>query len=329
MSSKLDIYQIVLGRNVKTFKELICKKWAITESSPTKNKVFNVFYKGFLEQIGRNVFCVDEKKMGLTIFKERGQKINNVMTAHSESCVIEGYIDGGPYDTIRKLSKISDTSKRKTINKTDIVTDRYYVYLYLPTDSRIAVLMVQTKENSSIRRAIKPFFERLLNNGSTKQCRINSYFPKWLKEDFLQGANLHNISFETENVSQVQSEEDLTIETETFNVKITITPTGDVTSISDTSSFIERIGSIFSLKIGDKLQSLSSFSKKKGTMKNEEKRKSLPFVIDKEDKIHPIIELDKYLTPNENGEYERNSLKSYCDGLLEKIKPEIYSINHS
>ena len=329
MSSKLDIYQIVLDQSTKTFKDLICQKWEITEMSPTKSKIFNAFYKGVLELIGKNVFCVEEKKMGLTIFKERGQRINNVMTAHSESYVIEGYIDGGPYDTIRKLAKLSDTSKRQTINKTDIVTDRYYVYLYLPLDSKMAILMVQAKENSSIRKAIKPFFEQLLKNGSKKQCRINSYFPKWLKDDFLQGANLHNISFETENLSQVQSEEDLIIEAETFNIKVTITPTGDITSISEASNFIERIGSTFALKIGNKIQSLSSFSKKKGTMKNEEKKKSLPFVIDKENEIRPIIELDKYLTPDENGNYERNSLKSYCDSLLEKIKPEIYSTDHS
>ena len=328
MASKLDVYQIILGKRAGLFKYVICKKCGITETSPAKSKVFNAFYKKFLEMIGTNVFCVDAKKMGLTIFKERGQRINKVMTAHSDSFVIEGYIDGGPYDTIRKLAKLSDTSKRQTINKTDIVTDRYYIYLYLPLDSKMGVLMVQTKENSSIRRAIKPFFETLFKTDSTKNCRINSYYPKWLKEDFLQGANLHNMSFETENISQAQSEEELTIETETFNVKITITPTNDQTAITDATTATNRIGRLFALKIGDVVKPLSSFTKKKGTMKNEEQKKSLPFVIDEEDNIHPVIEIDNDLTPDENGDYGRDNLKNYCDGLLNRIKPEIYGIDH-
>ena len=98
-----------------------------------------------LEQIGKNVYCVNEKKMGLTIFKERGQRPNKVITAYSSNYIIEGYIDGGPYDTIRKLANLTDMSKRKNIKKTDIVTDRYYIYLYLPLKSRIGVLMVQKK----------------------------------------------------------------------------------------------------------------------------------------------------------------------------------------
>ena len=328
MASKLDVYQIILGKRAGLFKDVICKKCGITETSPAKSKVFNAFYKKFLELIGTNVFCVDAKKMGLTIFKERGQRINKVMTAHSDSFVIEGYIDGGPYDTIRKLAKLSDTSKRQTINKTDIVTDRYYIYLYLPLNSKMGVLMVQTKENSSIRRAIKPFFETLFKTDSTKNCRINSYYPKWLKEDFLQGANLHNMSFETENISQAQSEEELTIETETFNVKITITPTNDQTAITDATTATNRIGRLFALKIGDVVKPLSSFTKKKGTMKNEEQKKSLPFVIDEEDNIHPVIEIDNDLTPDENGDYGRDNLKIYCDSLLNRIKPEIYGIDH-
>ena len=93
MASKLDVYRIVLGNRAGKFKNVICKKFGITEDSPANNRVFNVFYKKLLEQLGGHVFCIDAKKMGLTIFKERGQRINNVITAHSDSCVIEGYID--------------------------------------------------------------------------------------------------------------------------------------------------------------------------------------------------------------------------------------------
>ena len=164
MANKLDIYQICLPKRSGTLKNVIIKKNKITDSSITKAKIFNLFYRNLLELIGSSVFCIDSKKMGLTIFKGKGEKINTILTSHSSSFVIEGFIDAGPYNSIRKLAKLSDLSKRRTINKSDIITDRYYFYLYFPWDSSIGILMVQSKENSSIRRAIKPFMENLFKN---------------------------------------------------------------------------------------------------------------------------------------------------------------------
>ena len=91
---------------------------------------------------------------------------------------------------------------------------------------------------------------------------------------------------------------------------------------------INKIGNFFGIRIGGNTHSLSSFSKKKGVMRNEDLKKSLPFIIDKEDEIHPIIPIDEYISADENGDFKRNDLKSLCDNFLEKIKLEIYGFEH-
>ena len=326
MANKLDVYLITLGRSAGTFKDLISKKCNLNSPMPP-SKVFNAFYKYFLESIGKNVFRIDAKNMGITMLMERGQRLNTTVSAHSSSYLIEGYIDGGPYNSIKKIAKLSDISQRQTIKKSDIVTDKFYFYMYLPLDSKIATLMVQTKENASIRKIIPTFFDLLLRTDNHKNCRVNLYYPKWLREDFLQGAYLQSLSFETESVSQVQSESELTVDSQSYRVKVIITPSEE-NLMSDLPSIIETIGTNIALKVGSATHALSSFAKKRGTIKNEERKKTLPFTIDEEDRIHPVIVLDNDLQLNEDGEFERADMKEYCDNLLNKIKPEIYAFEH-
>jgi len=324
MANNLDIYQIALSTRFETFGDFISKRCKLKRNSASRSRMFNSFYKTFLNMFGKEVFCIKDKKMGITILKEHKQHKNDIMTAHSDEYIIEGLISAGAYDTIRKLVKVSDNSKQKTINKNEIVSDKYYMYLYLPIDSRIGILMVQKRENSSIRRIVKPFFETLFSVDGKKSCRLNSFFPNWLKEDFLSGSDLYSISFEAENVSPVLIEENITANSELYDVKITLIPKGICTSIGNSTNLVEHIGN-FAFKIGNFTKSLSSFTKKKGVMKNEEQKKSLPFVIDEEDRIHPVIKLDDHLTADENGEFKREDLKLFCDGLLARIKSELYA----
>ena len=328
MANKLDLYLITLGKSAGTFRDVIGKKCNLTTQPLSQTKVFNAFYKCFLEAIGKQVFRVYAKNMGITILKGKGQRsTNTIVMGHSINNIIEGFIDGGSYNSIRKIANLTDISQRQTIKKSDIVTDRFYFYLYLPLDSKIAIFMVQSKENSSLRRVIPTFWELFMQTDTQKNCRVNLYYPKWLREDFLRGANLHSLSFEKENISQVQSEEELSVDSQSYKVKVIITP-NDNNPISDMSDLIERIGNNFVLKVGEATHALSSFTKKKGAAKNEEKKKTLPFTIDEEDQIHPVIILDNELTANDDGDFERADLKAFCDDLLEKIKPEIYAIAH-
>lgn len=111
-------------------------------------------------------------------------------------------------------------------------------------------------------------------------------------------------------------------------MKVTIIPKTGRENMSNSDTVINKIGNFFGIRIGGNTHSLSSFSKKKGVMRNEDLKKSLPFIIDKEDEIHPIIPIDEYIHADENGDFNRNDLKSLCDSFLKKIKLEIYGFEH-
>ncbi|MCD7935444.1 MAG: hypothetical protein LUG98_01135, partial [Tannerellaceae bacterium] len=146
VQNKLDVYKIILKkRGDFTFRDLIKKKYQTEKGvNHTDSKLFNLLYKEVLVMLTKEIWKHGDSKMGLTLFKARGEKENTVLTSHSKDFVLEGYIDGGPYDMIRRLANLSGTKKQK-INKNDIITDRYYIYMHLPLDSNIGIVFLQSK----------------------------------------------------------------------------------------------------------------------------------------------------------------------------------------
>lgn len=68
MANKLDVYQVVLGKKARNFKEFICKKCNIAETS-TNQVVFNAFYRMLINQLSPAVYQITEKKIGFTILE--------------------------------------------------------------------------------------------------------------------------------------------------------------------------------------------------------------------------------------------------------------------
>lgn len=160
-NNQLDVYKIILKKKKGfNFKTLITSRYVQDQETNYRNSgLFNLLYKAILEQIAKEIWRHPESKIGLTLFKKRGEKENKILTSHSSEFVIEGYIDGGPYDMIRKLSNLSKT-KSQNIKKDDIITDRYYIYMYFPLHSNVGVVFLQSKSNANIRTAIKNFCRR-------------------------------------------------------------------------------------------------------------------------------------------------------------------------
>lgn len=72
------------------------------------------------------------------------------------------------------------------------------------------------------------------------------------------------------------------------------------------------------------------FEKKKGALRNEDMKKTSPFSLDDDEKVRPVIMLDdiETLGIDEDGNFCRADLKTYCDGLLQQIYSDIYPISN-
>ena len=93
---------------------------------------------------------------------------------------------------IRKLSNLSKT-KSQNIKKDDIITDRYYIYMYFPLHSNVGVVFLQSKSNANIRTAIKKFLPEICKTDINKGCKVETYIPTFLKEEFKEGAIVQSL----------------------------------------------------------------------------------------------------------------------------------------
>lgn len=328
MSDQLDVYKIILKKkNNFTFKSLITSKF-VPENDLTNyrdSSLFNFLYKAVLQLLAKEIWKHPDSKIGLTLFKKRGEKENNILTAHSSSFIIEGFIDGGVYDMVRKMANLSKT-RSQNIKRDDIITDRYYIYIYFPLNSNIGVVFLQSKTNANIRSAIKKFFPEICKTDINKGCKIESYIPTYLKQEFKDGAIVQSLTYTQQFVTEVDAEDEIVEQEESYNVVIQIQPQNQVVNLGTLDTLLEKVGNM-TIKIGNRIKPLSEFEKKRGSLKNNEMNRSSPFTLDDEEKVRPVIILDDLFEKDEEGNFQRNDLKSYCDDILNQIHSDIYPIS--
>lgn len=322
-TSQLEVYRIILPSKT-TFGELVQGKF-YDDKAPkqTDSTKFKKLYKTFLEKlIKNNVWEYKDKKKGLTVFLEKGEQINETITPHPEEYIIEGFLDGGRYDMIRKMAAMSDTTqRRRSISSTDIVAARYYFYLYTPFDKGVGLLFLERKSDDQIRDAVKAYFEELFR--WKNKCQIKTYFPKDQIEEFKKGSvvdTLYSIDYISPEVGIGEPEE---IEAQAYEVLVQIKKVGKAVAYEDVEQLVEATKDLNVSFLGKTLNFMN-FKTRKGIMKNTETQKQSTFDFDKGASIHPCIELEEELL--EEGILDRTKMFNFCTLLLKKIYNDVYNL---
>ena len=320
-TSQLEVYKIILPSKT-TFGELTQGK-LYEEKSPkqTDTTKFKKLYKSLLEKLVKNnVWVYKEKKKGLTVFLEKGEQINKIITPHPDKYIIEGYLDGGRYDMIRKMAAMSDTTQRKNISSTDIVAARYYFHLYIPFDKNIGLLFLEKKSDDQIRDAVKAYFDELFR--WKNKCQIQAYFPKKMIEKFRKDSvvdTLYSIDYISPEVGLNEPEE---LEAQKYEVLVQIKKIGNAVSYDNVDQLVEATKDLKVSFLGNTLTFLK-FKTRKGIMKNIETKKQSTFDFDKGTFIHPYIELDEDML--EKGILNRGKIFNFCTSLMEEIYNDVYN----
>ena len=112
-------------------------------------------------------------------------------------------------------------------------------------------------------------------------------------------------------------------------VIIQIQPQNQTVELGSINSLLDKVGNM-AIKVGQRIKPLSEFEKKKGALRNEDMKKTSPFSLDDDEKVRPVIMLDdiETLGIDEDGNFCRADLKTYCDGLLQQIYSDIYPISN-
>lgn len=323
--SQLEIYKIILGK--KTIREIIREKENITsENACSDADLFKKLYEKLLVKLTNSVaWTSDKTKLGLALFSNAGEGVNNILTSHFEKNVIEGFIDGGPYDKIRTIAQVSNVTERRKLEKDKMLTDRYYIYLYLPLGSKIGLLLLERKKGQNIHIPIEILLKELFRTSKRSGITIERFVPETIIDEYKNGSRVEDFTFTDNITTSVNDEEGTNQEESIYGVSIRITPpTSEQPSYDLFQSVLQSIGNS-SIKFGDTIKHLSDFVSKKGGLKKDDKKYT--FVIGNDLKIKPMIPIADEYQDSENEVLNRASIKTMCDEVLEQIQDDIYVVS--
>ena len=129
--SKLEVFKIISKRY--TFREIAIEKCGLGEAVLDDSQIFNCLYGLFIKKLTHNEVWTHptKTKLGLVLFTNAGENVNTILTAHSTSFVIECYIDGGPYDRIRRMSEKDDITTSTLVEIRSLRIDITFIFIYL------------------------------------------------------------------------------------------------------------------------------------------------------------------------------------------------------
>lgn len=314
-NSRIEVYKIICGN--KTFRQTALEK---TEgiNQNDDNAVFNSIFALFLRALTcGEIFSTNNTKLGLTLFHSNGEEPNRILSSHSNTQIIEGFVDGGPYDRLRKISERNNTTEFTTIDRNKIVTDRYYIYMHLPLDSSCGLLFLERKKGQDIHKPIEELIFR-----TDRAIKIERYVPQSIIDDYKQNGIVDSFSFSKEITSIVPDEDNLENVEESFNVSIQIKPS-EGSSYDSVENIMQQIGN-FAMTIGNAVTRLSEFTKKKARITHD--GHGYTFDVSEDMKIRPSVEVPAELHDEDNDVLYREPVKKFCDSLRQQIAEEVYPV---
>ena len=315
-NSRIEVYKIVCGN--KTFRQIALEK-IDNINQDRDDEVFNGIFRLFLNALTNGeIFSAPSTKLGLVLFHNDGEEPNAILSSHSDTKIIEGYIDGGPYDRLRKFSVRNDTSRFSTINRNEIVTDRYYIYMHLPLDFSCGLLFLERKKGQDIHKPIEELVKRIFR--TNRSIKIDRYVPQYLIDDYKQNGIIDTFSFSKEITSTVPDENNLENVEQSFDVSIQIKPSLD-SSYDSVDNVMQQIGNFF-LTVGDAVTRLSDFTKKKAKITHD--GHGYIFDINEDMKIRPSVMVPAEYHDEENSVLDREQIRQFCDSLCRQISPDVY-----
>lgn len=323
VESNLEIYKIILGR--RTFKEIIRDKNMIPANvEKTNEELFTLLFSNILNKLTQDsAWTSDQTKLGLALFSNEGEDVNNILTIHSNSNVLEGYIDGGFYDRIRTIAQTNNVAERELLGRDKMVADRYYIYLHCPIGSKVGLLFLEHKKGLNIHHAVQIFLEEVLRT-QRYRIKLERFVPQTIINEYQDGGVVDSFTFTDVMAAPVIDGEGAEPVERNFSVSIKISiPNGERPDYNALQNVLTQLGQA-TVNLGTGLKRLADFNTQKGSLKKEERKYS--FEINDGLKIKPVIPIDDNFQDEEHGILKRVEIKGMCDEVLEQIRQEIFPV---
>lgn len=317
-NSRIEVYKIICGN--KTFRQIALEKTEDVDQE-NDNEVFKSIFAHFIRVLtSGEIFCTNNTKLGLTLFHSNDEDPNTILSSHSNSHIIEGFIDGGPYDRLRKISERNNTTQFSTIDRNKIVTDRYYIYMHLPLGSSCGLLFLERKKGQDIHKPIEELVKQIFK--TNRAIKIERFVPQSIIDDYKRNGIVDTFSFSKEITTTVPDEDNLENVEESFDVSIQIKPSVG-RSYDSVENIMQIIGN-FKMTIDNAVTSLSEFTKKKARITHD--GHGYKFDVSEDMKIRPSVEVPDEIHDESNDVLYREPVKQFCDSLRQQIAEEVYPV---
>lgn len=329
MESSIEIYKITLSRDY-TFTRLVNEKWKnADEPNLDDTTAFSRLYEKLLsELIGNGVWQSSKSvKKGLAVMNtnpNQGQGnggINEILKGHSDSNVIEGFIDAGIFNVKRKVANYNDTTTKEELPRVKIVTDSFYFYLYVKMNSNKAILMVEAKKGVFMSSVFTEFVTTLFRIQNVCRCVSEGFMPKSLRDAYKNNSVLKSVTCSSEMSSPV-SMNGQTVD-EQFKITVKVEPVSSH-SMQNRASVISSIMNM-AVNVNGVTRILDVFGNKKGEMQNQDQKTTRTFELADPDVIPKLI-LPDDMYDDENSCLIREQIYARCNELLPNVKLEIYPV---
>lgn len=321
-NSKLEVFKIISKRY--TFREIAIRKCGLDEAILNDSQIFNSLYGLFIQKLTQNEVWTNPNrtKLGLVLFTNAGENVNTILTAHSDAHVIEGYVDGGPYDRIRRMAEKDDITTSTLVDRNKIVTDRYYLYLYLPLDSSVGLVFWEHKKGQDIHTPMELFLNEVLK--VKNNIKVERYVPQALIEDFKNDGVIDSFTFTDSIVTPVLDGNAVERQENNYDVSINIKPrTGETYRYNMLADALNGVGQIM-VSLGNSVKSLAQFRTKKARIRKD--NEGYNFLVGDDLKIRPMVEIADVIHDRDNDILKRDEAYGMVNDLLNQIKDDVYPI---
>ena len=205
-----------------------------------------------------------------------------------------------------------------------IVTDRYYIYLHCPLNSKVGLLFLEKKKGLNIHTAVDLFLVEVFKT-ARHAVKIERFVPQSIINEYRDEGLVDSFTFTDAITTSTVDGQGIEMAEKTYGVTVKITlPEDERPEFDVVQQMLQWLGN-GAISLGNSMMHLSEFGKKKGSLQKEDKKYS--FEVGDDLKIKPMIPIDDDFQDEDNSILKRNDIMEMCDGVLAQIRGEVFPVN--
>lgn len=111
--------------------------------------------------------------------------------------VFYGEVDYGSYGTEHDVKSVDTNKTMKKINKKEYAGTPYYFNIYIPSNNRKALLVLESKNNDGIKGLLEDSLKKYINDITSEhlKLKIDSFLPENIIDKYVDQGTLKKIRF--------------------------------------------------------------------------------------------------------------------------------------